>query len=87
MWWRLRICILLTLLLIVTGESSGRTFGWSTPLHFSVERGQIEKAKLLLKQGADVNAIDFRGKTPLSLAAGKGHPAVERLMREHGGKE
>ena len=43
--------------------------GEATPLHLAVRRGHIEIAKLLLSNGADVNARDFRGWTPLMLAA------------------
>ena len=36
-----------------------------TPLFLAVENGSVEIAKLLLKFGADVNAVDKRKRTPL----------------------
>ena len=37
-------------------------------LHDAAGNGQIELAKLLLELGADVNAKDDGGKTPLTIA-------------------
>jgi ankyrin repeat protein len=39
-----------------------------TPLHFAADRGLIDFAKCLLSAGADVNAKDHDGQTPLMLA-------------------
>ena len=36
-----------------------------TPLHYAAERGFKEIAKLLIAKGADVNAKDVQGDTPL----------------------
>lgn len=41
--------------------------GW-TALHFAARGGQVEAAKILLKHGAEINAMDNRGKTPLDFA-------------------
>lgn len=46
-------------------------FGWSpsdTPLHVAVEEGKIEMTKFLLANGADVNAANNDGATPLHVA-------------------
>ncbi len=40
-----------------------------TSLHFSADIGHKEIAKLLIAKGADVNAKDFFGMTPLDMAA------------------
>ncbi len=61
------------------------TNGW-TPLHMAAARGQVEKARLLINAGADVNrtkVIDA-SETPLMEAAYTGQPATVRLLLEHG---
>jgi ankyrin repeat protein len=42
--------------------------------------GKAEIAKLLLDHGLDVNVTDGEGRTPLHLAAAKGHDRVVRLL-------
>ena len=51
-------------------------------LHKACEKGNIEAVKQFLADGADVNAKDEDGKTPLDYA--EGETAV--LLRKHGGK-
>ncbi len=46
--------------------------------------GQEEEAQLLLRGGADVNARDEAGNTPLMLASGKCHMGLIKLLLEHG---
>ena len=47
---------------------NARAYDGSTPLHAAVEDGIPEMIAFLLKKGADVNARDDAGKTPLCLA-------------------
>ncbi|MBD0391720.1 ankyrin repeat domain-containing protein [Wolbachia endosymbiont of Pentalonia nigronervosa] len=54
-----------------------------TPLHIAVEIGYENIVKILLKNGADVNAVDKNSVTPLHLAARGGYvEVVENLLLE-----
>ena len=44
-------------------------------------------ARWLLDRGADPNAPNFEGKTPLRVALDQGHAAIAELLRERGGRE
>lgn len=56
------------------------------PLHDAARSGAINQVKTLLKQGADVNAVDRYGFTPRLLARLNGHRSVARLLAKHGGR-
>src|SRR5207237_1072662 len=60
-------------------DSYGRT-----PLSCVVEWGQEAVAKLILKNGAELESKDNDGRTPLSWAAAEGHEAVAKLLLEKG---
>ena len=53
-----------------------------TPLHETARSGRKEVVELLIAKGADVNAKDVDGKTPLNSAEGE----TADLLRKHGGK-
>lgn len=44
-----------------------------TALHMAAYWGQSEMIKLLLQKGADINAVNHAGRTPLYLAAYRDH--------------
>ena len=46
----------------------------------AIASGQIASVEALLKSGADVNAPDEGGLTPLALAAMQGQTAIARLL-------
>ena len=48
--------------------------------------GIIEAIKRHLAAGADVNAKNKRGDTPLNWAISRKHPETAALLRKHGGK-
>ena len=55
-----------------------------TALHVALRRGHVAVAQLLLEHGADVDARDDAGFTPLLLASREGHAALVRILFEHG---
>jgi hypothetical protein len=46
-----------------------KNFGGATALHLAARQGSLEMARILVENGADVNAIDLEGWTPLMRAA------------------
>jgi ankyrin repeat protein len=44
-----------------------------TPLHYAATSGQGPMAIFLLERGANIDAIAYKGQTPLDLAKQKGH--------------
>ncbi|EDW61754.2 ARF GTPase-activating protein Git [Drosophila virilis] len=53
----------------------------STPLHMAAKFGQASQIEMLLIYGADVNALDGNGMTPLELAKANNHSTIaERLL-------
>lgn len=55
-----------------------------TSLHYASSSGSVDVAKLLIDKGADVNAVDNKGTTPLILAVKKNSLAMVRLLLERG---
>ena len=55
------------------------------PLHFIAEKGEIDKARLFLRCGADRNAIDEEYRTtPLGCAARRGQTEFVRFALANG---
>jgi ankyrin repeat protein len=54
-----------------------------TPLHHAIYTGNLESASLLISQGADVNAVNYKADTPLHVAAYEGNADAVRLLLEH----
>jgi ankyrin repeat protein len=61
-------------------------FGGWTPLLMAVPFGPPELIKTLMDAGAKINVQDYRGFSPLMLAAATDHanPEIVRLLLEHG---
>jgi ankyrin repeat protein len=57
-----------------------------TPLMKACWDGEMDIAKYLLDQGADVNAADDQGATPLSNAVSRDRPEFVQLLIDHGAK-
>jgi ankyrin repeat protein len=52
----------------------------TTALHRSVSVNDVQKSEALIRTGADVNAVNRYGVTPLSLAAGNGNARLVELL-------
>jgi len=58
--------------------------GKSTLLHRASHEGIIDRVNLLLQHGADIDAIDEEGRTPLLLAVAERHAEVVSLLLQQG---
>ena len=57
-----------------------------TGLHYAARHGRKEIATLLLDKGANVNAVDRSGRTPVDIAEYYRRSETAELLRERGGK-
>lgn len=55
-----------------------------SPLHIAAWQGNASMVELLIRHGADVNAVDREQRTPLQSAAWQGHESVVWLLLKHG---
>lgn len=61
--------------------------GVSGALQAAAWCGHREMAEWLIARGADVNAPNYEGKTPLAVALAFGHAEVAEVIGAHGGRE
>ena len=66
--------------------SGARTDAGETPLHWAASAGDTATAAVLLAHGADVQARDTQGQTPLHRAARQDHYDVGLLLDRHEGR-
>lgn len=66
------------------GASVSGGAGVATPLHGAVMFNQVEVVPWLVKNGANIDARDFNGKTPLELAEEKGLAEIAAILRSRG---
>jgi ankyrin repeat protein len=57
-----------------------------TPLIILVWREDIKGIEIVIKAGADINAIGFMGETPLHIAVRKNNTNISELLLEAGAK-
>lgn len=68
-------------------ETGKRSCFKVTPLHIAAFNGNIRLIRLLIENGADVNAVDEMGRTPLKMARSRFNKEAEKILLEHGAKE
>ena len=56
------------------------------PLHYTAWANALDVAEWLVGQGADVNAKDNGGSTPLDRAITNGNDEMQAMLRRHGGR-
>ena len=55
----------------------------NTVLYDACEHGQVDAARLLLDNGAEVDRAAEDGRTPLFVAKSKGHSSIVAFLGEH----
>jgi serine/threonine protein kinase len=70
---------------VYKGEYSGG--GGDTPLHRTIKRGLNSLSELLVSRGANINAKNYMGVTPLDIARASGNRAMSVLLRSRGAQD
>jgi len=58
-----------------------------TPLHLASEEGHMEAVKLLVESGANINATDRWGGTPLQGSLKHNHTSIAKYLKKNGARE
>lgn len=61
-----------------------KNIGGATSLHIAARNGNVQIAKILIDNGANVNAIDNEGWTPLMRATTSGNSELVGMLLDHG---
>jgi ankyrin repeat protein len=67
-------------------EASGGLQGIDPALHGATSSGHLEMASWLLDRGADLNSLDFQGRTAMQVAAERGYENIVALLQARGEK-
>jgi hypothetical protein len=59
---------------------------WRTALHAGAVIGDLRLVQFLVSKGANVNALDRSGDSPVELAVSQGNNDCAKFLQEHGGK-
>ena len=65
------------------GDVKARGGSHSTPLHAALAKRDVNTALALLEHGADVNSLNYTGRSPLHAASMNGHCDVVEFLLEH----
>ena len=74
------VALMISLLSVLPAFAEDKNQGLIT----AASKGHIEEITDLLKRGADVNATNRAGMTPLMMAASRGHLEAVKLLLEKG---
>jgi len=55
-------------------------YWYTQPMHFAVREGQLETVRVLLEAGADPGVTALSGDDLITIARGRGHDAIVRLL-------
>ena len=67
-------------------DPNARRADGSTPLHLASFSGTVEDSRLLLKYGADVEAVDDDGRTAYQVSLERGHNEITKFLSACGAK-
>jgi len=73
--------------LLTKADVNSKDYGGRTPLHLACgckSAGAKKVVQLLLKNGADANAVDNLGMTPMDVAVKIQNPSIRNLLEESG---
>jgi ankyrin repeat protein len=68
-------------------SAQGGEIGQDAALHAATSGNHLAMATWLLSHGANVNGLNFEGKTPLQVANESGRGDLAALLTQHGGTE
>jgi ankyrin repeat protein len=74
-------------MLIARGADVNTGDGLNTALHGATHMNSVDMTNWLISHHANINAHDYEGKTPLSIATANGYAELAELLRQHGGVE
>ena len=68
----------------ITSEINKKNYGGATALHLACRNGDVEIARILLENGAEINVADNEGWTPLMRAALASNSEIVELLLNRG---
>lgn len=75
---------MIQIVIALTGLFAASALAVAAPLHDAARDGDLEKARTMINEGAEIDARSDRGETPLILAILAGNDAIAELLIEKG---